>query len=706
MTDSPRCERDLLPPDLKAFARVALAALALLGPGLPGVLAGRDPAPGEAEEAAALSAADLRCEYLADPIGIDAPRPRFSWTLRSDRRAQLQTAYRLLVASRPELLAEGKADIWDSGKVETDRTAQIVYGGPPLRSRQLCYWTVRVWDSQGKPSAYSTPARFEMGILSPEDWGARWIARTLSADYAPAPHFRKEFALRGKPKRARLSACGLGYQDLYVNGSRVGDRFLDPGYTRYDKRVLYATHDVTSLLRPGRNAIGAILGTGWYNVHARAVWGFDRAPWRASPRLILSLWIEYEDGRTEIVGTDRTWKTSTGPIVFDSIYGGETYDARLEKPGWNSPDYDDSAWDPALEVDPPKGRLVAQAMHPIRISETIPPVRVGEPKPGVFVYDFGQNMAGVAQLRISGPAGTTLTLEYGERLAPDGTLDRAAIAQHMVKTAPPQRFQTDVYVLRGEGEEIWEARFAYHGFQYVQVTGAPGKLSKENLFARFAHSDVPPAGRFACSNELLNAIARCARWSYLSNLYGIPTDCPHREKNGWTGDAHLAAEQGLYTFDAITVYAKWIADLDDEQRKEDDGKRHKGELPGIVPTSGWGYDWGNGPAWDSAFLLIPWYLYERYGDTRILETHYDGFKLYVDYLTRRADRGIVSIGLGDWSPAKTETPVEVTSTGYYYRDALILSRVAEILGKEEDARAYAKLAASVREAFLKRFCDL
>ena len=651
----------------------------------------------------------LRCEYLVSPLGLGTAKPRLSWVVRSEERAQRQTAYQVLVASSSEKLAAGEGDLWDSGKISSDASAQIVYGGRPLRSSQRCHWKVRVWDRDGKGSEYSEPAFWEMGLLDRGDWHGRWIARTTDTAYAPAPHFRREFPVEGKIRRARAYICGLGYYELRLNGEKIGDQVLDPGYTRYDKRVLYVTHDVTAQVREGKNAIGVILGTGWYNVHTRAVWYFDRAPWRASPRFILELLLEYEDGRAVRLSSDGTWKTATGPIVFDSIYGGETYDARLEKAGWDRPGHDEAGWEAAKVVDAPLGALVAQEMPPIKVTRTLVPAKVTEPKPGVFLYDMGQNFAGFARLTVSGLAGTKIVMKYGERLHADGTLDQSNIAQHQVKTDPPQQFQTDTYFLKGSGEETWEARFVYHGFQYVEVTGAPGKMTLENIRGRVAHSAIPVAGSFECSNKLLNRIWENTRWSYLSNLEGIPTDCPHREKNGWTGDAHLAAHQGLYNYDPAAVYAKWINDLDDEQRKADEEvggkKRWKGELPGIVPTSGWGYDWGNGPAWDSALLLIPWYMYEHYGDTRILETHYEAMRLYVDYLTRRAEKGIVSIGLGDWCPFETETPVPVTSTGYYFVDAMIVSVAARLLGRTDDAVKYAELARGIRQAFNDKFLD-
>jgi alpha-L-rhamnosidase len=474
---------------------------------------------------------------------------------------------------------------------------------------------------------------------------------------------------------------------------------LDPGYTRYDRRVLYLTHDVTEALRDGRNAIGVSLGNGWYNSQTLAAWDFEKAPWRASPRLLVELRVEMEDGRVETITSDANWKTAAGPITFNSIYGGETYDARREQPDWNEPGFDDAKWQAAEVVDAPAGKLSAQAMPAIEVEQVLVPQSVTEPSPGVFLFDVGQNLTGVAELSISGPAGTNVVMKYGEHLHPNGRLDQANLDHFVRGKDKNQTFQTDTYILKGgEEPETWHARFVYHGFRYVEVTGAPSKLTADNLKIRYMHSAVPPIGTFECSNPLLNKIYNAARWSYLSNLQGIPTDCPHREKNGWTGDAHLAAEFGLLNFDGIAVYEKWIQDLADEQQPD-------GSLPGIVPTGGWGYAWGNGPAWDSAFLLIPHYIYEYTGDSTLLDKHYAAHRRYVDYLTSKSHDGIVDIGLGDWLPWKTETPVGVTSTAYYYVDTLIVAETARRLGLQEDAEKYTALAESIRRAFNREFYD-
>lgn len=638
----------------------------------------------------------LRCEYLENPLGIDTAQPRFSWILESQERGQKQTAWQILAASSADELKRDHGDLWDSGKVDSDQTTFIAYAGKTLASRQNCFWKVRSWDKDGKKSEWSKPAFWQMGLLSPADWNAKWIAKTTNIDEQPAPFLRREIILDGKIKRATVSICGLGYYELHINGQTVGDQLLDPGYTRYDKRVLYATHDVTTLLKRGKNAVGAILGNGWFNVQTKAVWYFDKAPWRKSPRLRLSLFVEYADGRTQIIGTDETWKAITGPILFNSIYGGENYDARLEMPGWDKPGFNDSSWQPAHIADAPKGKLVAEMMPPIEAPQIIKPVKLTEPKPGVFVFDLGQNFSGYTELKVKGSAGTKITLRHGERLFKDGTLDTTDIIEHVKRMGADQQFQTDNYTLRGSGTETWHSRFTYYGFQYVEVTGFPGKPTLDSVSGVFTHTAVPVAGEFECSNPLLNKVWTAGRWSYLSNLQGIPTDCPHREKNGWTGDAHLAAEQAIYNFMPAGIYTKWINDLGDEQQPD-------GRLPGIVPTSGWGYSWGNGPAWDSAFELIPFYLYEYYGDAKPLRDHYAGMKRYVDYLATRATNNIVIIGLNDWAPFNTKTPADITDTAYFYRDTQIVALAARLLGKTDDANEYTERAAQIKKSFTEHF---
>lgn len=645
---------------------------------------------------AALRIEQLRCEYLDNPLGIDTPQPRLSWIITSTERGVKQTAYQILVAGSETGLEKNQGELWDSGKVTSDDTVQIRYAGQPLASRQQAFWKIRVWDQAGAVSE-SQPARWEMGLLTPADWQAKWIARTTDTNSQPAPLLRRAFKLDGKLKQARAYICGLGYYELYLNGAKVGDHLLDPGYTRYDRRALYVTYDVTDHLKSGENAMGVILGNGWLNCHTKAVWNFHEAPWRAAPKLLLHLRVEYTDGRSETIVSDESWQCATGPIIFDSIYGGETYDARLEQRGWDTTGFDASRWEEVKLVDAPSGRLAAQMMPAIKVHEVLQPVKITEAKPGVFIVDVGQNLAGMAELRVKGPTGARVQMRYGERLFPNGSLDTRDMEQHVKKLGKEQQHQTDTFILKGGGEEeSYASRFTYHGFQYIEVTGFPGTPTLDNFRARFIHSAVPKAGEFTCSNPMLNRIQRATEWAFLSNLHGIPTDCPHREKNGWTGDAHLACEQAQFNFFPAAVHQKWINDLGDEQKPT-------GALPGIVPTAGWGYAFGSGPAWDSAFLLIPYYQYLYYGDTENFRRHYDGMKRYVDYLTTRAKDGIVKIGLNDWAPWKTKTEAAITDTAYYYVDARIVALAAELLGNKDDARKYTELAAGIRAAFNQRF---
>ncbi|NLH15170.1 MAG: family 78 glycoside hydrolase catalytic domain [Phycisphaerae bacterium] len=648
---------------------------------------------------------NLQCESLTDPEGIDSPQPRLGWILQSDGRAQFQKAFQILVASRAEILATGKGDLWDSGKVDSDQTLYIPYSGKKLPSYQRCFWKIRVWDQNDRVSAWSPVAKWSMGILDAAQWKGQWLAytklRTPTSDdqvlgtwqqTAPSPMFRHSFLVDGPVQSAMLYICGLGYHEVHLNGKKVGDHQLDPAFTRYDKSCLYVTHDVTGQIQTGQNAIGVMLGNGWYNVHTPCEWNFEKAPWRDRPTVIAQLRLVYADGREQIVATDESWRANTGPVILDGIRQGEFYDARLEMAGWDKGEFDDSEWAKPEIVAGPNGKLRAMMMPPIRITQTIKPVIVNESSPGVFVFDIGQNMAGFARLTVSGAKGTRIVLRYSERLDEKGNIQRKEI--DMFRKGAP--FQTDVYILKGEGTEVWQPRFVYHGFRYVEMTGFPGKPNVDNLLACVAHTDFAAAGSFACSNPLLNKIQTLTQWSYRSNFHGYPTDCPQREKNGWTGDAHLAAEQAMYNWHNAASYAKWMMDFQDEQRAT-------GELPGIVPTSGWGYAWGNGPAWDSAYLLIPWYLYLYQGDTRPLQIHYENHKRYVDYLTSKAKDSIVSIGLGDWVPAKTTTPEAITSTGYYYIDTLITANTAQMLGRVDEAKKYFEQAKAIKAAFNKTF---
>jgi len=636
-------------------------------------------------------AVDLRCENLHDPACVDQAGLRLSWKTQTSAPNWRQSAYRLMVSSTETGLKMDKADLWDTGKVEAADSNDIIYRGKPLTSNAQCYWKVQTWDLAGRLSAWSQIGKWEMGLLAPEDWGASsWIG---NGQAGPAPYLRHSFTLKGAVKRARLFAAGLGYAELHLNGRRVvPSNERDPGYTNFNKRVLYVGYDVASFLKTGKNCLGAVLGTGWYDVHDVAIWHFERASWRGRPRIRIVLIIEYKNGSSEQVVSDESWKTSTGPILTDGIYTGETYDARKELTGWDDSGYSDSSWSPATVLDPPKGKLVALSCPSVVIGETIKPVAIHERKPGVFIVDLDQNFSGHAQIKLAAPAGTSIRMRYSERLNKDGMFDRAQIETFMEKTAPPQPFQTDTYVCSGKGVETWEQRFSYSGFRYMEVSGFPGTPTLDNFRGRFAHTDLQSAGSFECSNELLNKIQHATRYSYLSNAQSIFTDCPQREKNGWTGDAHLAAEAGLMNFDSVSLYEKWLNDLADEQF--DDGRTSI-----IVPTWGWGAGSPH-PAWDSAYPIIVNDLYHYTGDWSLIAKHYDHLKRYVDGLAAQTKNGIIPFdSLGDWLPWSTQTPSQVTSTAFLYLDASILAGFARQLDNGNDAVKYDQLAAATKKAF-------
>ncbi|MFI5386019.1 MAG: family 78 glycoside hydrolase catalytic domain [Fimbriimonadales bacterium] len=654
----------------------------------------------------------LRCEYLADPIGIDEPSPRLSWIVEYPGRDWRQSAYQITVASSPSRL-NAKADLWDTGKVASSGTIQIPYRGRALASGEECFWRVQVWDQHGVKSAWSRAGRWQMGLLNEEAWhGAAWIGGTAKQSPAPAPLLRGEFEVAGKVRMATLCACGLGYAELHLNGQKLGGASeRDPGYTNFDKRVLYVTHDVTSLVKPGVNAVGAILGTGWYDAHDRATWNFDKAPWRGRPRLRLLLTIEYADGHRQTVASGQGWKTADSPILFDGIYTGEVYDARQGKPGWDKAGFDDHGWPEAAMMPAPKGKLVARCCPSVAITQSFAPRAIKEPKPGVYVVDFGQNLSGHVQLKVRAAAGTKITMRYSERVGPDGMIERSQIEQFMAKANPPQPFQSDTYICNGGGLETWEQRFSYSGFRFAEVTGFPGKPTKDNFKARFAHTDFESAGGFECSNDLLNKIQQATRYAYLSNAQSIPTDCPQREKNGWTGDAHLAAEAGLMNFRSESFYKKWLEDFANDQAAD-------GKVSVIVPSGGWGAGAFN-PAWDSAYPIIADDLYRYCGDTRVLARHYDPMKRYVDALAAKTKDGVIPFdSLGDWVPWSTQTSSQLTSTAFLFLDARIVARAAGItiplsqheqnlwpLPRPAEAEHYSNLAEATRLAFNEHFWD-
>jgi alpha-L-rhamnosidase len=651
----------------------------------------------------------LQTAKMVNPIGLDIINPTFSWQLETPERGFQQSAYQIIIASSEAAILKDSADIWDSKKVSSNQSSGIVFPGSSLKSKKRYLWKVKVWDQNGKASSYSNHAFWEMGLLNKEDWKGNWISAPRILDWATfagkretdnvdevfsaAPMFRKSFTTKRKVKSARLYISGLGYNISYLNGKKISNHILDPAFTRYDKTVLYNSFDVSSLLHEGENVMGVVLGNGWYNMFTRSVWGFDQASWRNMPTFIAQLEIVYEDGSNGLIISDDSWKVAPGPIYFNSIFQGEFYDARKEIPGWNKPAFQDTSWMEVLKVSGPLGEKKAQLIQPIRETAELSPKSVTEVGKGKYVFDLGRNIAGYARFKIQAPAGTIITLLYGERLTSTGQVDQ----EHIAMYSKDKPFHTDKYTCKGEGLEEWSPSFVYHGFQYIEVHGLSTKPGLDFLKGVLVHTDLESAGKFECSNELFNKIQSNTRNSYLNNFHGYPTDCPQREKNGWTGDAHLAAEMGLYNFKSQQAYQKWLMDIVDEQRPS-------GEIPGIVPTAGWGYFFGNGPAWDSAFMLIPWYLYQYNGDEETLKKLYPHLKRYVKFLKTKANsEHIVSWGLGDWCPSDTKTPVEITSTAYYYIDVLTLSKISGLLKHTSDEKEYYALAETIKKAFNKRF---
>lgn len=638
----------------------------------------------------------LRCEYLQSPLGIDASHPRLSWRLDDRRDGAVQTAYAITVGTDSNALTGGTV-LWTTGR-RNSPDQLLTYDGPALQPFTRYYWRVEAWDKDGQHSA-SEVVSFETGMMDMANWKGAWISDSRNEDLRRAPYFRKLFVATKKVRSARAYIAAAGLYELYINGKKIGDHRLDPMYTRFDRRNLYVTYDVTSDLQSGNNAIGVLLGNGWYNHQSTAVWFFHEAPWRSRPSFCMDLRVVYEDGSVEVVTSGKDWKTSLSPIVLNSIYTGEHVDDRLEQAGWNTTGFADSAWKEVIFRPAPSHNLLSQSLHPIRNVEEVRPVSITHIGDSVWVYNLGRNIAGVARLRVQGSAGTKLVLRHGERLYPDGRVDQSNIAVHYRPTDDKDPFGTDIYILNGKGEEEFMPKFNYKGFQYVEVTTAPGvQLTRESLVAYFMHSDVPPVGKISSSNPVLDKIWKATNNSYLSNLFGYPTDCPQREKNGWTGDAHIAVETGLYNFDGITIYEKWLADHRDEQQPN-------GVLPSIIPTSGWGYEWGNGPDWTSTIALIPWNIYLFYGDKKLLTDCYDNIRRYVDHIYDISPSGLTTWGLGDWIPVSTKPPVIFTSSVYFYVDASILARAAALLGKEEDRVKYTALAEKIRKAFNDKFLN-
>ena len=640
----------------------------------------------------------LQCERLVNPLGIDVTNPRLSWQLNDPRMGAKQTAYQIIVGVDSVAVNNGEGAIWDTGKILSD-SILITYSGPKLLPYTKYFWLVTTWDQEDKMSIESRAASFETGMMEVKNWHGAWITDSRDISLKPAPYFRQEIDITKKVVSARAYVAVGGLFELYVNGMKIGDHRLDPMYTRFDRRTLYVTHDVTAYLVGGKNTLGMLLGNGWFNHQSTAVWYFDKAPWRARPKFCMDLRITYQDGTIQTISSGTSWKTSLSPVIFNSIYTGEHQDANLELSGWNMNGFDDSKWVNAKLTAAPSQNIVSQQLQPIRAIEEIAVKTFKKFSDTLYVFNLGRNIAGVTKITIKGLPGTKISLKHGERLYDNGRVDQSNIAAHYRPTDDKDPFGTDIYFLKGNITETFSPHFNYKGFQYIEISSSkPVELNQNSLVGLFMHSDVPPVGKIESSNPILNKIWMAANNSYLSNLYGYPTDCPQREKNGWTGDGQIAVETGLFNFDGITVYEKWLADHRDEQQPN-------GVLPNIIPTSGWGYDWANGPDWTSSLVIIPWNVYQFYGDNRLLKLTYDNIKRYVDYIDRISPENLTNWGLGDWIPVKSKASKELTSSCYYYADANILAKTAQMLGKQDDFEKYSALAEKIKLAINKKFLN-
>lgn len=497
----------------------------------------------------------MLCEYLSNPLGIDVLHPRLRWHLDDVRDKAMQKACRVLVSTDSLKLADKNyADCWDTGKRKTE-TMQFVYNGKKLLPFTKYFWKVEVWDKDGNKTS-SDIASFETGMLEMHNWRGSWISDGRDMDYKPAPYFRKEFVVNKSIYSARAYIAVAGLYELYMNGQKVGNHRLDPMYTRFDRRNLYVTYDVTKLIQEGKNAIGVLLGNGWYNHQSIAVWDFHHAPWRNRPAFCMDLHIMYADGTKDIICTDRDWRTREGGLLFNSIYTGEHYDAQAELDGWNLPGYDDSTWRESSYRSVPSTCLTAQQLHPIRSVETYVARRMTSLSDSVYVFDFGQNMSGVTSLKMTGEKGTVIRLKHGERLYSNGRVNTSNIDVYHRPVDDSDPFQTDIITLKGKGEEEFMPKFNYKGFRYVEVISShPIKLNERSLTAYFVHSDVPQVGFIQSSDTIINRLWRATNKAYLSNLMGYPTDCPQREKMVGQ-EMHISRLKRLYIIMTELQYMK------------------------------------------------------------------------------------------------------------------------------------------------------
>jgi alpha-L-rhamnosidase len=641
---------------------------------------------------AKIEVTDLRCEYLRNPVGTDILNPRMSWKIVSDLPDFIQSAYEIRVASSEQELKEGKVLIWSSGKVLSGQSVNVDYRGTPLLPMQRAFWKVKVWDHDGKPTPWSAPAFWETGLLSSQNWKAAWITSPLDQPQElirPCCYFRKDFTISKKILSARMYASALGLYELYLNGKTIGDELFTPGWTSYKKRIQYQTYDVTSLLAV-QNTLGAILADGWF----RGNLGKDnRNYYGSATALIAQLQINYTDGSHEVIVSDPSWKTSTGGIQYSDIYNGETFDARKEQTGWNNTGFADSAWTQSVVLNHPKNVLIAREGNPVNAIQELHPLRLFITPAGETVFDMGQNMVGWVRLKVMGKPGNRVTLKFAEVLDKNGNFYTKNLRSAKA---------TDTYFLKGDGIEILEPHFTFHGFRYVKVEGYPGTPDLNCITGVVIHSDMQPTGEFSCSDPLITQLQHNIQWSQKGNFLDVPLGCPQRdERLGWTGDAQVFCATSAFNFNVAPFFTKWLGDLAADQLPS-------GSVPDVIPDVVQG---DGSSAWSDAAVIIPWNLYVVYGDKSILEKQYSSMKAWVEYMRSRAGNNFVWDGdfhFGDWqellpgNPNDNEfsTNKDLIATAYFFHTTRLLSKMAEIIGKKEDAGTYFTLSEKIKTAFL------
>ena len=660
----------------------------------------------------------LSCDYRENPIGIDNLNPVFGWMVKSSERNDSQSAYEIIASDNLRDIQACKGNVWRTGKISSSQITNIRYGGKRLKSCTRYYWKIRSYDKNNDSSEWSDIGYWEMGLMTVSDWKACWIydgseTPKRTEDFYkndPAPLFRKEVSLEKTLQSARLYISALGYFESFVNGVKVGNAFLEPGWTSYDKEILYTTYDVTEYLKKGTNVLGVTLGNGFYNPLPMRIFTPLREYLQVGrPAFIAQLRLSYTDGSTEWLYSDPSWKTTAGPTIRNNVYLGEHYDARNEIKDWCMSDVLDSEWKQAIPVQPPVGKLTARIHPSVKVTALLKPVRMTETRPGEYVYDFGQNFAGVVRLKVKGVKGSKITIRYGEDIYSDGSLNvmTTVAAQHKKvwgaeysgEGEPPVAWQEDSYTLNGKGEEVWNPCFTFHGFRYVEITGFPGKPDLETVVGLRLSADLKRTGEFNCSNELINRLMKAVEWTFLSNVFSVQSDCPAREKLGYGGDIMSTSNAFCHMFDMSSFYLKTVGDFRDAARPSG----AMTETSPFIGIADKGFGEGSGPiGWQLAFGYIQKMLYDYYGNKRVIEDNYDVFKKQVAFLQTQADSHIIADCISDHETLDAR-PASLTATAHYYHHVKLLAEFAGLLGKQPDCRYYNELAYEIKRSFIREF---